>query len=76
MILVRGLVAGSRRFNDLRRGLPMMSRRLLSRRLRQLVEAGVVQRSTEPDRGPCCELTQAGRRLRTIVEFMGTWGHR
>lgn len=76
MILVRELVAGSRRFNDLRRGLPMISPTLLSRRLRQLGDAGVVRRTAETDGGPYYELTQAGRELRTMVEFMGTWGHR
>lgn len=76
MILVRELVAGSRRFNDLRRGLPMISPTLLSRRLRQLADAGVVRRTSQGDGGPCYELTQAGQELRTMVEFMGTWGHR
>ncbi len=76
MVLVRELVAGSHRFNDLRRGLPMMSPTLLSRRLRQLTEAGVVRRTIDPDGNQAYELTQAGRELRPMVEFMGTWGHR
>ena len=49
MILVRELSAGSRRFNDLRRGLPLMSPTLLSRRLRQLVDAGVVRHVRDDD---------------------------
>ena len=42
MVLLRELVAGSNRFNDLRRGVPRMSPALLSRRLKELEAAGVV----------------------------------
>ncbi|MEX1032273.1 MAG: helix-turn-helix domain-containing protein [Cellvibrionaceae bacterium] len=76
MILVRELSAGSQRFNDLRRGLPLMSPTLLSRRLRQLVAAEVVQRVTGADGTQAYVLTRAGEELRPMVEFMGTWGHR
>ena len=51
VVLLRELVAGSTRFNDLRRGVPRMSPALLSKRLKDLEEAGVVSRSasrTEP----------------------------
>ncbi|MFN2348931.1 MAG: winged helix-turn-helix transcriptional regulator [Thioalkalivibrio sp.] len=76
MILVRELVAGSRRFNDLRRGLPRISPTLLSRRLHQLAQAGVVQRLVDDDGTQSYELTCAGRELAPMVQFMGTWGHR
>lgn len=76
MILVRELVAGSRRFNDIRRGLPLISPTLLSARLRRLVEAGVIERVTDERGGQAYVLTTAGEELRPMVEFMGTWGHR
>ncbi|HSP00340.1 MAG TPA: helix-turn-helix domain-containing protein, partial [Thioalkalivibrio sp.] len=76
MILVREFVAGSRRFNDLRRGLPRISPTLLSRRLQQLAQAGVVQRLVDDDGTQSYELTRAGRELAPLVQFMGTWGHR
>lgn len=76
MILVRELSAGSRRFNELRRGLPLMSPTLLSRRLGQLASAGVVQQVRDSDGAWAYELTQAGQELRPMVELMGTWGHR
>lgn len=76
MILVRELTAGSRRFNDLRRGLPLMSPTLLSRRLRQLEEAGVVRRGDEAGDSRSYQLTRAGEELRPMVEFLGAWGHR
>ena len=44
LLIVRELVAGSERFNDLRRGVPRMSPTLLSKRLGQLVRAGVISR--------------------------------
>lgn len=76
LVLARELVAGSRRFNDLRRGLPLMSPTLLSKRLKQLVEAGIVNRIANGDGVYSYHLTQAGEELRPIVEQMGVWGHR
>ena len=45
MVLVRELVAGSTRFNDLRRGVPKMSPTLLSQRLKELEAAGIIERT-------------------------------
>ena len=75
LLIVRELVSGTCRFNDLRRGLPRMSPTLLSQRLQQLVSAGVVER--RPADGEVQYLlTPAGRELRPIVEAVGTWGVR
>lgn len=73
MVVVRELTAGSRHFNDLRRGLPTMSPTLLSRRLKQLEQAGVVNRVAEP-KGFAYELTPAGLDLTPIVQSMAQWG--
>jgi DNA-binding HxlR family transcriptional regulator len=78
LVLLRELVAGSTRFNDLRRGLPRMSPALLSKRLKDLELAGVVTRSPvtgEPDVYEY-RLTQAGRDLKPVIEAVGVWGHR
>ena len=75
MLLVRELSAGSRRFNDLRRGLPRMSPSLLSRRLQQLERAGVVARDVTA-RDVQYALTPAGEELRPVVEALGAWGVR
>ena len=69
MVLLRELVCGSTRFNELRRGVPRMSPAPLSKRLRQLEEAGIVQKAGQEYR-----LTQAGRDLRPVVEAVGRWG--
>ncbi|MEU8230613.1 helix-turn-helix domain-containing protein [Actinoplanes sp. NPDC048967] len=75
LLIVRELVSGSSRFNDLRRGLPRMSPTLLSKRLHQLVAAGVVER--RPTDGEVqYTLTVAGQELRPIVEAVGAWGVR
>jgi DNA-binding HxlR family transcriptional regulator len=75
MLVVRELLLGSRHFNELRRGVPRMSPALLSKRLRTLVRAGVVERR---DDGPrvTYALTEAGRELEPIVEALGRWGVR
>jgi DNA-binding HxlR family transcriptional regulator len=75
LLLVRELVIGSERFNDLRRGLPRMSPTLLSKRLQQLVRAGVVERRVDGD-DVRYVLTDAGRELRPVVEALGAWGTR
>jgi DNA-binding HxlR family transcriptional regulator len=75
LLVIRELVAGSTRFNDLHRGVPRMSRTLLSKRLRQLVADGFVARCEHPD-GPTYELTEAGQQFRAVIEALGEWGVR
>lgn len=75
LLIVRELIAGSQRFNDLRRGVPRMSPTLLSKRLAQLVRVGVVERRDEGD-GLRYVLTPAGQDLRPVVEALGAWGTR
>jgi DNA-binding HxlR family transcriptional regulator len=73
-LVLRELMYGSRRFNDIARGVPLMSRGLLATRLRQLARAGIVQHAgAAPGRGGAYRLTAAGEALRPIVEQMGLW---
>ncbi|MGH3283102.1 MAG: winged helix-turn-helix transcriptional regulator, partial [Streptosporangiaceae bacterium] len=75
LLVLRELLVGSEHFNDLRRGLPRMSPSLLSKRLRQLVRAGIVERSG--DGGEVRYVpTSAGQELRPIIEALGAWGTR
>jgi DNA-binding HxlR family transcriptional regulator len=78
VVLLRELIAGSTRFNDLRRGVPRMSPALLSQRLKDLEAAGILARvSSAFERGAFeYQLTAAGRELRPIVEAFGIWGQR
>jgi DNA-binding HxlR family transcriptional regulator len=78
MVLMRELVAGTTRFNDLRRGVPKMSPALLSTRLKELELAGVVERKpSKTDKGILeYHLTEAGKDLRPVVEAIGMWGQK
>lgn len=78
MVLMRELVAGTTRFNDLRRGVPKMSPALLSTRLKELELAGVVKRTpSKTDKGIFeYHLTEAGKDLRPVVEAIGMWGQK
>jgi DNA-binding HxlR family transcriptional regulator len=71
LLVVRELLCGSRRFGEIQRGVPRISRTMLSARLRELVAAGVAVRD-----GDGYELTDAGRELGGVVEALGVWGQR
>jgi DNA-binding HxlR family transcriptional regulator len=78
LVLLRELVVGPARFNELRRGVPRMSPALLSKRLKDLEKAGIVSRTKvarEPDAYEYA-LTASGEELRPIIEAIGLWGHR
>jgi DNA-binding HxlR family transcriptional regulator len=76
-LILREMVLGSTRFNDIERGLPGISRTLLSQRLRHLERKGVV--STQPaasGRGREYHLTDAGRDLEPVLMAIGEWSVR
>jgi DNA-binding HxlR family transcriptional regulator len=78
MVVLRELMAGSTRFNELRRGVPRMSPALLSQRLKELEQAGLIMR--RPVRGEPgtldYRLTEAGDDLKPVIEAFGRWGQR
>lgn len=75
LLVVRELIAGSTRFSELQKGVPLMSPTLLSTRLKQLVQGGVIEiNGTKGNHS--YRLSAAGSELRPIVELMGAWGHR
>jgi DNA-binding HxlR family transcriptional regulator len=74
-LVVRELLFGSHTFNDIHRGVPLMSRALLIERLRQLEEQGIVEKRTRADGlGHEYWLTPAGESAREIVRALGHWG--
>lgn len=75
LLVVREMLSGSTHFNELRRGVPKMSPALLSKRLRSLQRAGVVERRVVGGRS-VYELTQSGRELSTVVDALAVWGLR
>ena len=78
VVLLREMFAGSTRFNELRRGVPRMSPALLSRRLKELEEAGIVARAASGGDARLFEyhLTESGRELGPLVQAFGIWGQR
>ncbi len=71
LLVIRELLMGSRRFSEIQRGLPLMSRSVLAQRLEALCDAGVIARVEGGYR-----LTEAGEELRPIVMECGNWGMR
>ena len=75
LLIVRELLCGSTRFNDIRRAIPRISRTMLSERLHELMYVGAVLR-IDGEHGPEYRLTRAGKELAAIVEAFGKWGQR
>jgi len=75
LLIVRELLCGSRRFGEVQRGIPRISRTMLSARFRELADAGAIERH-DGDRGPEYRLTPAGLELAAVVRELGTWGQR
>jgi DNA-binding HxlR family transcriptional regulator len=68
-------MSGERSFNDIHRGVPLMSRALLVERLRQLEEAGIVTKTRDAaNKGHHWRLTEAGDGLREVIDVLGRWG--
>lgn len=75
-LILHELLAGSTRFNEIRRGVPLMSQTLLSTRLKELERVGVVQRRGENTRTREWHLTEAGQALGPLIRHFGEWGLR
>ena len=77
LLVVRELLAGSRRFSDIRRGIPRISATLLKQRLIVLEDAGILERrSSNATPGFAYCLTKAGQELRPLLDHIGEWGQR
>lgn len=74
-LIVRELLVGSSRFNEIKRGLPSCSPALLSKRLRELEAAGVVTREVD-GASVSYGLTSAGWELLPLIQGLGEWGQR
>ena len=74
MLIVRDLLVGPRRYTDLKQGLPKIPTNILSARLKELQEGGVVRRVPLMNCGLVYELTDYGRQLEPIVLALGRWG--
>jgi DNA-binding HxlR family transcriptional regulator len=78
LLVIRELMLGPRRFSDLRRGLPGISANVLSQRLSQLEDFGVVTRGSLPMLPGIVvyRLTDWGREIEPVFQALGRWGVR
>jgi DNA-binding HxlR family transcriptional regulator len=78
LLVVRELVLGPKRFTDLREGLPGIGPNVLSQRLKELEEVGVLTRRVlpPPAGSTVYELTEWGAELEDIIVGLGRWGAR
>ena len=76
LLVVRELLAGPKRYTDLRAGLPGLATDLLAARLRELQQAGVIGRRVVPPPTPATvyELTERGQALRPVIRELSRWG--
>ncbi|MEO0677947.1 MAG: helix-turn-helix domain-containing protein [Pseudomonadota bacterium] len=75
LLLLRELLEGSTQFNDIARGVPLMSRSMLSQRLKELDVAGLITREAQGRGKPThYRLTEAGRSLGPLVRSVAEWG--
>lgn len=74
-LVIREIGVGTETFNELRKGVPLMSPSLLSTRLKSLENAGIIQRH-EKQNNVRYRLSKAGEELMPIILQLGTWGHR
>lgn len=76
LLIIRDLLVGPRRYTDLRHGLPKIPTNILSARLKEMEQAGVVHRRVlpRPDGSVVYELTDHGRELEVAVRALGRWG--
>src|SRR5690554_2457131 len=73
LLIVRDLFVGPRRYTDLKQGLPRIPTNILSTRLKELQDAGVVRRLPMAH-GLAYDLTDYGRALEDVVLALGRWG--
>jgi DNA-binding HxlR family transcriptional regulator len=77
VLIIRELLAEVGHFNELERGLPHISRSLLTERLRRLERVGVIERRTAGHRNWSeYRPTAAGRELQRLIDTLGDWGAR
>ncbi len=77
MLILSEMSCGSTRFNDIRRGVPGISPTLLSKRLKEMEAAGLVERVEDHAAGTIDYLqTRSAEELEPIIEALGRWAHK
>ena len=76
LLILRDLMTGKKRYNELRKSLEEISQKVLTATLKSMVEDGIVIRTAYPEVPPRVEysLSEIGESLRPIIDIMGQWG--
>lgn len=76
LLILRDLMTGKKRYNELRKSLDGISQKVLTATLKSMVEDGIVIRTAYPEVPPRVEysLSEIGESLRPIIDIMGQWG--
>ena len=76
ILILRELLTGTKRFGELRNGLPGISQKVLTQNLRSMEEDGIIQRKVYAEVPPRVEyfLSDLGNTLRPIINVMAEWG--
>src|SRR3954468_16303191 len=76
-LIVRELLMGGQRFSDIHRGVPRISKNLLTQRLHALQSSGIIEQlPAGGGHGKEYHLTAGGRDLGAVIDALGTWGYR
>ncbi|WP_017729358.1 winged helix-turn-helix transcriptional regulator [Halalkalibacterium ligniniphilum] len=75
-LIIRVLLAGPKRFKDIKAQIPEMSDRILTERMRELEQLDIVSRTVYPEKPVRIEytLTEKGKALEPVIESIQTWG--
>ncbi len=77
VLVLRELIMGSCHYNEIRRGVPLISPSVLAQRLKTLEESGIIEcRRSADGRSSEYKLTPAGNELQPVMQIFGTWGQR
>lgn len=76
LLILRDLLKGTKRYNELRRSLPDISQKVLTSTLKSMVEDGIVIRTSYPEVPPKVEysLSPLGETMRPVISVMEQWG--
>ncbi|ONI39231.1 MarR family transcriptional regulator [Candidatus Epulonipiscium fishelsonii] len=76
ILIIRDLLSGKKRFNELKRSLNGISQKVLTEQLRSMEESGLVNRVVYSQVPPKVEysLTEIGKSLQPVLSAMGQWG--
>ncbi len=75
-LILRELLMGGKRFSDIHRGVPRISKNLLTQRLHALQRSGIIEQRPTANGYQEYQLTAGGRELGTVIDALGTWGYR